>query len=138
MNKKPPPDIFDNLDALRIDPTDPTLIRNQKKVGEPRPRKVPRRQFVIVPWIWIDQLKTKPGGGTFKLALLLLFEHWRAGSPIHLTNALAAQMNISPDAKERGLDDLEQMELVRVERRSPKSAPWVTVRHAKQSAAKTR
>jgi len=135
MNKTPPVDIFDNIGALRIDPTDPTFV---PKTDGSRPKMKRRRQFAIVPWVWMDQLKTKPGGGTFKLALLLLFEHWRAGSPIRLTNALAAQMNLSPDAKERGLGDLERMELVRVERRSPKSAPWVTVRFAEKSAAKTR
>ena len=67
---------------------------------------------------------------TFKLALLLLYEHWRSnGSWVRLTNALAATMDILPEAKRRALADLERRGLVSVERRSRKT-PLVTILHA--------
>jgi hypothetical protein len=88
-----------------------------------------QHRFVSVPWVWADQLKTCESAATFKLALLLLYEHWRTnGSWIHLTNALAATMDILPEAKRRALGDLERRGLVSVERRSRKT-PLVTVLH---------
>ena len=49
-----------------------------------------------------------------------------AAGPIKLTNIMAAEVGVSPDAKRRALDELEQAGLVEVERRARKS-PLVTL-----------
>ena len=79
MSKKPTADVF-NLDAFRIDPNDPQF---KPKSNKPQAKKG-RRQFVLVPWLWLDQLKSNNHSPVpLKLALLLLYEHWRNGSPVH-------------------------------------------------------
>jgi hypothetical protein len=106
--------------------------RRELEAAAPVKRKAKKWQhcFVSVPWVWADQLKTCDRAATFKLALLLLYEHWRSnGSRVRLTNALAATMDILPEAKRRALADLERRGLVSVERRSRKT-PLVTILHA--------
>jgi hypothetical protein len=106
--------------------------RRELEAAAPVKRKTKKWQhrFVSVPWFWANQLKTCDRAATFKLALLLLYEHWRSkGSWVRLTNALAATMDILPEAKRRALADLERRGLVSVERRSRKT-PLVTVLHA--------
>ena len=106
--------------------------RRELEAPAPIKRKAKKWQhrFVSVPWAWANQLKTCDRAATFKLALLLLYEHWRSnGSWVRLTNALAATMDILPEAKRRALADLERRGLVSVERRSRKT-PLVTVLHA--------
>ena len=106
--------------------------RRELEAAAPVKRKAKKweQRFVLVPWVWANQLKTCDRAATFKLALLLLYEHWRGGgSWIRLTNPLAAKMDISPDSKGRALDDLESKGLIEVERRGGKT-PVVTVLHA--------
>ena len=81
--------------------------RRELEAAAPVKRKTKKWQhrFVSVPWVWANQLKTCDRVTTFKLALLLLYEHWRSnGSWIRLTNALAATMDILPEAKRRALE----------------------------------
>ena len=86
-----------------------------------------RRDFVRVPWSWIDRLTAASRGSTYRLALLLLYEHWRGGAqPIKVSNVKVAGDGLSRGSKARALRELERLGLVRVERRSRKS-PWVTV-----------
>src|SRR5262245_4694524 len=108
---------FEDLDALRrVDPADPR--------GQRRPAKTKkwRRRYVQFPWTWIERLQSATRVSTYRLALLLVYEHWRTdGQPIVLTNALALAEGVSRRTKWNVLIELEQLGLVRVERRSRKS-----------------
>jgi hypothetical protein len=109
-------DQFD-LDALRIDPTDPVFARAAA------PKQKWKRQFIIFSWEWFARLKTVRTASACRLALFLAYEHWRAGGrPIKLTNAAMADIGVSPDAKGRALDELERVGLIKADRftrRSP-------------------
>ena len=123
MKKKSTADVFD-LDAFRIDPNDPHLV--PKKAGEPQPKKIRRRQFAIVPRIWMLQLRSAKKVTTYRLALLLLYEHWRNGrQPVRVTNALAAEFGVLRRSKHSALEELKQLNLIEVER-GPRTAPLVT------------
>jgi hypothetical protein len=77
-------DPFD-IEKLRIDPKDPNL--KPKAAGRPKVGKKWQRKFVQVPWVWIDRIKAASRLTTYRLALLLLYEHWRTGGrSIKLTN----------------------------------------------------
>src|SRR5262249_46694108 len=94
--------------------------RRELEAAAPSKRKTTKchHRFVSVPWVWVNQLKTCDRADRFKLALLLRYAHWRSnGSWVRLTNALAATMDILPEAKRRALADLEHRGLVSVERR---------------------
>jgi hypothetical protein len=120
MNRKPPHDIFTDLGALRIDPSDPTLV---PKPSASRPKK---KYFVRVPGSWVHRLQPVKRVVTYQLALFLLYEHWRSGGcPIRLTGTVAAKLGISRDGKKRALTELERLGLVMVERH-PRKAPLVT------------
>jgi DNA-binding MarR family transcriptional regulator len=116
-------DPFDDLASLRIDPADPKL----------RPKSAPakkawRRQFIQFPWAWMDQLKATNRGSTYRLALLLVYEHWRTGGrTIVLSNAMVEREGIAQKTKWNALRELEQMGLVIVERR-PRKSPRVSLR----------
>ena len=117
-------DQFD-IDAIRINPTDPTLV--PRVVQPKRGREKWERKFIIFPWPWLDRLKATKSGATCRLALFLVYEHWRTGGrPIKLTNTMAAGVGVSPDAKGRALDELEQIGLVKVERQ-PRKSPRITL-----------
>jgi len=113
-------------------------LRELEAAAPKHKRKKWQKRFVSVPLAWADQLKTCDSAATFKLALLLLYEHWHSsGSTIRLTNPLAAKWGILPDAKSWSLAYLERMGLISVEKRSRKT-PLVTVLHADQTAAPMR
>jgi hypothetical protein len=87
-------------------------------------RKQWRRQFVRVPWEWVERLRPARRVSTYQLALLLAYEYWRQGGrPIVLSNVAAEMPRRS---KWRALVELESMGLIRIERRSRK-APLVTL-----------
>ena len=113
-------------------------LRELEAAAPKHKRKKWQQRFVAVPMIWAEQLETCDSAATFKLALLLLYEHWHSnGARIRLTNPLAAKWGILPDAKNWGLAYLERRGLVSVERCSRKT-PVVTVLHANQTAAPMR
>jgi hypothetical protein len=114
-------DPFD-LDALRIDPRDPTLASAAKAR-----KKKWRRRFIKFPWTWADRLKATNRGSTYRVALHLVYEHWRSGSrAIELANMALAEVGVKRRAKWRALRELEQLGLIKVEARSRKS-PLVTL-----------
>lgn len=114
-----------NLDDLRIDPTDSKL--KPRGDGPRVAKKKWERQFIRFPWSWVERLKGTRRGATWALALFLIYEHWRAGGrPIKLTNIMAAEVGVSPDAKRRALEELAQVGLVAIQRRARKS-PLVTL-----------
>jgi nitrate reductase alpha subunit len=111
-------DAFD-LERLRVNSAD--LQRKPK-------RKKWRRHYTQFPWAWAEQMKSVRRGSTYRLALLLLYEDWRTGGrSIVLSNAGLEQEGLTRKTKWRALLELEQLGLVKVERRLRKS-PRVTLR----------
>jgi hypothetical protein len=85
-----------------------------------------RQQFVKVPWGWIDRLATTSSANTYRVALHLLYQHWRNGSrPFLLPNGLLATEGVTRHAKWRALHELERLGLISVEKR-PKRSPKIT------------
>jgi heme A synthase len=111
-------DAFDT-DTWRIDPADPTL-----RPKAARPKKQWQRRFIKFPWEWMDRLKATKSGVTYRLALLLAYEHWRTGGrPVVLSNIFVEREGISSRSKWRALQDLERLGVIAVERgarRSPR------------------
>jgi hypothetical protein len=104
-----------DLARLRVDLADPRF----RGVGKP---KKWRREYVQFPWTWIERLQAAKRVSTYRLALLLVYEHWRTGGrPIVLSNALVVTEGVSRRTKWNALVELEGLGLVRVERRSRKS-----------------
>ena len=104
-----------DLARLRVDLADPLF----RRVGKP---KKWRREYVQFPWTWIEGLQAAKRVSTYRLALLLVYEHWRMGGrPIVLSNALVVTEGVSRRTKWNALVELEGLGLVRVERRSRKS-----------------
>jgi DNA-binding MarR family transcriptional regulator len=119
------PDQFD-INTLRIDPTDPAYVPRASGAAKTRKKKW-ERKFIHFPWSWLDRLKLTRLRATWALALLLIYEHWRTGGrAIKLTNAMAAEVGVSPDTKGPALDELEKAGLIEVERHCRKS-PLVTL-----------
>jgi hypothetical protein len=116
-------DPFD-VEALRIDPADPTFVP-RGVVGSKK--KKWKRKFVRVPWTWLDRLKATNCASTYKLALFLIYEHWRnGGRAIRLANAALAEVGVSRRTKGPALRELERFELIKVDRHLRKS-PLVTL-----------
>jgi hypothetical protein len=123
VNKHNP---FD-LEALQVSEE---LIAKQKKPAAQtgRPKKW-RREFVRMPWSWAERLQATRRVSTYRLALLLLYEHWRTGGrTIPLSNVGLAGEGLDRRAKWRALADLEQIGLVEVRRRR-RRAPEVILQH---------
>jgi len=73
-----------------------------------------RKQFVMVPWVWVERL-AGAGGQTYALALHLLYRDWKNnGAPIKLRRV----------TKRRALAELERRQLISVDRQDRK-APTV-------------
>jgi hypothetical protein len=110
-----------NVDNLRFQPGDERWAVVPKKIRQRR------RQFVQIPWTWIERLAQSRSANTYRVALTLLFLHWKAGGdPIKLANGMLAIDGVSRFAKYRALAELEQSGLITVTRRDGKS-PSVTL-----------
>jgi hypothetical protein len=115
--------IFDDLEALRA--SGGTEVR---QIKSPKPKKW-RREFVRVPWEWAERLQKAKRVSTFKLAHLLLYQHWRTGGrPLVLSNVSVRAEGLSRWTKWLALAELEQLGLVRVERRK-RQAPQLVLQH---------
>jgi hypothetical protein len=111
-------DAFD-LERLRVN-----AANLQRK---PKPKRW-RRHYVRFPWEWAERMKAVNRGCTYRLALLLVYEHWRTGGrPIVLSNVGLEQEGLTRKTKWAALKELEQLGLVGVERR-PRKSPRVTLR----------
>jgi hypothetical protein len=105
-----------NVDNLRYQPGDAQGAALPKKIRQRR------QQFVLVPWTWIERLALSQSANTYRVALTLLFLHWKAkGEPIKLANGMLAIDGVSRYAKRRALAELEQFGLITVSRRQRKS-----------------
>jgi hypothetical protein len=136
-------DPFD-IAALRINPTNPSLqpkafdlnkfksTRGAAANGEMLaivPRKIQKRrqQFVMVPWTWIERLVKARYIATYRVALHVLYQHWkRNGQPFTLANGAMVKEGVSRQRKWEALDELEQLGLITIERRRRKT-PQITV-----------
>jgi hypothetical protein len=108
-------------EAFRIDPNDPKW---QPQVKQAKKRW--RRQFIKFPWAWADRLREVRHICTYRVALYVLYEYWRkGGKPVSVSNVALAKEGVAFGTKWRGLNELEQIGLVRIERRTRKS-PIVT------------
>jgi hypothetical protein len=110
-------DPFD-IAALRIDPADSRMADRGAKAR----KKGWQRKFIRVPWVRVERLKATKRAVTYRLALFLIYEHWRGGGrPIRLSNVMLAGDGVDRRSKWRALRELESFGLVRVERRARKS-----------------
>jgi hypothetical protein len=115
-------DPFNDPTALRIDPADPKL---RFKNAPAKKATKWKNHFIRVPWSWVERLKGTRRVCTWKLAMHLLYEHWRnGGQAIVLSNS--AVEGVKRQRKWDGLCELEQLRLIRIERR-PRKSPLVTV-----------
>jgi hypothetical protein len=93
------------------------------------PRKIQKRRqhFVKVPWTWIERLSKTGSPNTYRVALHLLYLHWKQGGhAITLANGMLIMEGVSRWAKWRALRELEQLGLINIECR-PRKSPLVTV-----------
>jgi hypothetical protein len=110
-----------NVDNLRFQPGDAQWAAVPKKIRQRR------QQFVQVPWTWLERLAQSKSANTYRVAVTLLFLHWKGnGDPIKLANGMLAMDGVSRWSKQRALDELEQFGLISINRRQRKS-PIVTL-----------
>jgi hypothetical protein len=109
-----------DLEALQVDP---------ERMRQPARPKKWRRQFVRVPWQWVECLRKAKRISTYRLALVLLYEHWRSGGrPIALSNVSMQQEGLARRSKWNALAELRTLDLITVKTRSGKS-PRIVLRH---------
>src|SRR5262245_66481226 len=110
-------DPFD-LEKFRIKPED--LQAYADKAAAPRARA--RRQFTIVPRSWSDRLAAARHASTLKLALHLLYQHWKQdGRRITLANAALTSAGVTRRQKWRALREPEKLGLSAIERTARKT-----------------
>jgi hypothetical protein len=88
------------------------------------PRKLQKRrgQFVKVPWVWIERLEKVRYIATYRVALHVLYQHWKgSGEPFTLANGMLRMSGVSRWQKWRALRELRELGLITVECRSRKS-----------------
>jgi LmbE family N-acetylglucosaminyl deacetylase len=93
------------------------------------PKKIRRQRqhFVKVPWRWVERLAKARHIATYRVALHVLYRHWKGGGlPFALSNTAVAGEGVRPRRKWEALQELEHLGLVTVERRRRRS-PRITV-----------
>ena len=128
---------FPDLEFLRRENTmgGQHFVRKAAELEQeaPKPRTKWRREFVVVPWEWAERLQAAKRISSWRLAVLLLYEHWRTGGrDITLSNILARDIGLSCRSKSRSLNELEKLDLIEVRRRR-RTAPRVALKHLKRS-----
>jgi hypothetical protein len=89
---------------------------------KPRKPNSWRRHYVRVPWAWVEQLRSAKRVSTYRLAHVLLYEHWRTGGkPIVLSNVFMKAEGVAPRSKSNALDELTGLGLVTIERKTGRS-----------------
>jgi len=93
------------------------------------PKKLQRQRqhFIKVPWRWVEQLAKARHIATYRVAHHVLYRHWKGGGlSFTLSNTAVVGEGVAPGTKWRALRELEQLELITVERRKRRS-PLITV-----------
>jgi len=111
------------IEKLRVDPA--TI---QQIIPDRKPDKSNRdgwqRVFTSVPRKWELRLLHAKRISTYRLALELLYLHWKEnGKPIVVSSKIAKMVKISARSKWNALAELERLGLIRVDRmrrRSPR------------------
>jgi hypothetical protein len=90
-----------DLEKLRLPP-------GEKWVVVPAKIQKRRRHFVKVPWAWVEKLTTARYIATYRVALYVLYRHWRAdGLSFTLSNTAIAEVGVSRWRKWEALRELE-------------------------------
>jgi hypothetical protein len=85
-----------------------------------------KNKFVKVSVEWMDRLNCARRASTFKVALALLYRHWKAGGNQPVTLPNTGLVGVARGTKWRGLAELENLGLITIERRRRQS-PLITV-----------
>jgi hypothetical protein len=111
-------DDFD-LEKLRLPPGNWLVV--------PAKTKERRKHFVKVPWTWVEKLTAARHIATHRVALYVLYRHWKAGgSPFTLSNMAVADVGVNRWRKWDALGELERLGLITIERRQRKT-PRITI-----------
>jgi hypothetical protein len=115
----------------KSDPLDLNNLRSQPGGARwavvPKKIRQRRQQFVLMPWTWLERLAQSQSANTYRVAVTLLYLHWKAkGDPIKLANGMLAMDGVSRSSKGRALAELERFGLITIKRRQRKS-PIVTL-----------
>jgi LmbE family N-acetylglucosaminyl deacetylase len=93
------------------------------------PKKIRKRRqhFVQVPWRWVERLAKARHIATYRVALHVLYRHWKGGGmPFALSNTAVADEGVPRQRKWEALRELEQLNLIILEPR-PQRSPRITV-----------
>ena len=117
------------IENLRVHPRQQSNLEQQPdKLGW-------QRIFTRLPREWELRLLTARRISTYRLAIELLYLHWKGnGKPITVSGKVAEAVKICPRSKWEALAELERLGLIEVDRR-PRKSPRALLRHtqAKQS-----
>jgi hypothetical protein len=94
------------------------------------PRKIQKRRehFVRVQWPWVEQLTKARHIATYRVALHVLYRHWKGGGkPFTLSNTAMGDHGVSWWRKWEALGESEQLGLIIVERRNRQSPRIVVI-----------
>jgi hypothetical protein len=117
------------IEKLRVDP------KQQSNLEQKPGKLVWQRIFTRLPREWELRLLTAKRISTYRLAIELLYLHWKGnGKPIIVSNKVARAVKICARSKWEALAELERLGLIEVERR-PRKSPRVILLHiqAKQT-----
>jgi hypothetical protein len=88
-----------------------------------------RENFIIVPGLWKERLTKVQHIATYRVALHILMRNFEThGEPFTLSNGALTLENVGRGTKWRALKELEQFDLITVQRRTRKS-PQITALH---------
>ena len=122
------PDIFENLDSLKINKTTASSIV-AAKVADPKGKKKISGEFLKgpVPLLWLTAAAQLSGKAPLAVGLAIWFESGRRKSnEVKLTSAILQRFAIKRKSKYTALKSLEDAGLIRV-RREPRKNPVVTI-----------
>jgi hypothetical protein len=116
-----------HADLKRHALTPEQLLTLGRPVGVSRKIRKRREQFVMVPWSWVERLAKARFTATYRVALHILYRHWKGGGEsFTLSNGAVAMEGVGRRAKWRALGELERLGLITVERR-PRRTPLIAV-----------
>ena len=111
----------------RFDPGKLRVDTGEAWAVVPKKIKKRREQFIMVPCAWIEKLAKSRSANTYRVALNLLYLHWKDnGDPIKLANGMLAMSGVTRFSKWRALRQLERAGLIKIERR-PRRSPVIVV-----------
>jgi hypothetical protein len=117
-------DPFDDLDNLRLEPAiaaaAAAVVAAAAKQAPQRRRS--REPFTKFPHSWEARLLQAKRISSYRVALHVLYLHWRAGGrPIPLSNIALADKGVSRQSKWNALVELAHLGLIKIEKRRRKS-----------------